>query len=140
MVRLTDHPDMTSDVYHGRKTTTQQQQIYIIQVCFLLAHLNQRLRVSYCHQPMSVVCRLSSVVRRVSSTIAYNDISSETARPRTLIFGMQHCLVDFYQVCSNDGPGVPNGPAARGLGSKNEIHLKIFFSRTAWLRCLKCDM
>ena len=30
----------------------------------------------------------SSVVRRVSSTIASNDISSETARPRTLIFGM----------------------------------------------------
>ena len=26
MVRLTDHPDMTLDVYHGRKTTTQQQQ------------------------------------------------------------------------------------------------------------------
>ena len=46
-----------------------------------LAHLSQRLRVSYCHQPMSVV-------RRVSSTIASNDISSETARPRTLIFGM----------------------------------------------------
>ena len=26
MVRLTDHPDMTLDVYRGRKTTTQQQQ------------------------------------------------------------------------------------------------------------------
>ena len=26
VVRLTDHPDMTLDVYHGRKTTTQQQQ------------------------------------------------------------------------------------------------------------------
>ena len=26
VVRLTDHPDMTVDVYHGRKTTTQQQQ------------------------------------------------------------------------------------------------------------------
>ena len=26
MVRLTDRPDMTLDVYHGRKTTTQQQQ------------------------------------------------------------------------------------------------------------------
>ena len=24
MVRLTDSPDMTLDVYHGRKTTTQQ--------------------------------------------------------------------------------------------------------------------
>ena len=26
MVRLTDHPDMTLDVYSGRKTTIQQQQ------------------------------------------------------------------------------------------------------------------
>ena len=27
MVRLTDRPDMTLDVYHGRKTTMQQQQL-----------------------------------------------------------------------------------------------------------------
>ena len=26
VVRLTDRPDMTLDVYHGRKTTVQQQQ------------------------------------------------------------------------------------------------------------------
>ena len=26
MVRLTDRPDMTLDVYRGRKTTTQRQQ------------------------------------------------------------------------------------------------------------------
>ena len=26
VVRFTDHPDMTVDVYRGRKTTTQQQQ------------------------------------------------------------------------------------------------------------------
>ena len=26
VVRLTDHPDMTLDVYRGRKTTIQQQQ------------------------------------------------------------------------------------------------------------------
>ena len=26
VVRLTDHPDMTLDVYHGCKTTNQQQQ------------------------------------------------------------------------------------------------------------------
>ena len=25
VVRLTDHPDMTLDVYHGRKTSMQQQ-------------------------------------------------------------------------------------------------------------------
>ena len=27
VVRLTDRPDMTLDVYHGRKTTIQQQQL-----------------------------------------------------------------------------------------------------------------
>ena len=27
VVRLTDRPDMTIDVYRGRKTTTQQQQL-----------------------------------------------------------------------------------------------------------------
>ena len=27
MVRLTDRPDMTLDVYRGRKTTIQQQQV-----------------------------------------------------------------------------------------------------------------
>ena len=30
MVRLTDRPDMTLDVYRGRKTTMQQQQQQII--------------------------------------------------------------------------------------------------------------
>ena len=29
MVRLTDRPDMTLDVYRGRKTTIQQQQQYM---------------------------------------------------------------------------------------------------------------
>ena len=28
MVRLTDRPDMTLDVYRGRKTTMQQQQLF----------------------------------------------------------------------------------------------------------------
>ena len=28
VVRLTDRPDMTLDVYRGRKTTMQQQQYY----------------------------------------------------------------------------------------------------------------
>ena len=30
MVRLTDSPDMTLDVYRGRKTTTQQQQQILV--------------------------------------------------------------------------------------------------------------
>ena len=29
MVKLTDRPDMTLDVYRGRKTTIQQQQQYM---------------------------------------------------------------------------------------------------------------
>ena len=33
VVRLTDRPDMTLDVYHGRKTTMQQQQQPI--ACFM---------------------------------------------------------------------------------------------------------
>ena len=53
-----------------------------------------------------------------SSTIASNYISEETARPRALIFGMVHCLVDLKQVYSDGGPGVQNGSAAGVLGSK----------------------
>ena len=33
MVRLTDRPDMTLDVYRGRKTTTQQQPLALSLVC-----------------------------------------------------------------------------------------------------------
>ena len=29
VVRLTDRPDMTLDVYRGRKTTKQQQHIFV---------------------------------------------------------------------------------------------------------------
>ena len=35
---------------------------------------------------------------------------SETRRPRLLIFVMKHQHVDLYQVCSNNFPGVNNGP------------------------------
>ena len=39
VVRLTDRPDMTLDVYRGRKTTNQQQQqqVEISNFCSLLA-------------------------------------------------------------------------------------------------------
>ena len=30
VVRLTDHPDMTLDVYRGRKTTTQQRFLFFL--------------------------------------------------------------------------------------------------------------
>ena len=37
VVRLTDRPDMTLDVYRGRKTTMQQQQ----QQCNFLLYINE---------------------------------------------------------------------------------------------------
>ena len=54
---------------------------------------------------------------------------SETRRHRALIFGMQHLLVDLYQDCSYDVPGVKTGPAPgvggfgsqfRNIGTKKE--------------------
>ena len=38
----------------------------------------------------------------------------ETTRPKVLIFGMYHHLVDLYRVCSNYTPGAHNGPVPRG--------------------------
>ena len=35
VVRLTDRPDMTVDVYRERKTTMQQQQLFVY-VCYLI--------------------------------------------------------------------------------------------------------
>ena len=46
VVRLTDRPDMTLDVYHGRKTTTQQQQQSLkedILLFFICCHENANL-------------------------------------------------------------------------------------------------
>ena len=36
---------------------------------------------------------------------------SENTGPKALIIGMQHHLVDLYQVCSNYTPGARNGLA-----------------------------
>ena len=36
-------------------------------------------------------------------------ILSETKRPSALLFGMQHHLVDLYQVCSKYTPWAHNG-------------------------------
>ena len=71
------------------------------------------------YHPSCLVCCPSLTI-----TIALNNISSEITRPRAFIFGMYHCLVDLYQVCSDGGPGVYNGPAAGGIVFKNEIYLK----------------
>ena len=35
---------------------------------------------------------------------------SEITGPRSLIFSMCNHLVDLYQVCSNNAPGIKNGP------------------------------
>ena len=46
VVRLTDRPDMTLDVYRGRKTTTQQQQQSLkedILLFFICCHKNANL-------------------------------------------------------------------------------------------------
>ena len=45
MVRLTDHPDMTLDVYRGRKTTTQQltdaNSLFKVVICGKYINLNK---------------------------------------------------------------------------------------------------
>ena len=51
---------------------------------------------------------------------------SETTRPRALIFGMKHHLVDLYQVCSNY---IPGGHMLY-TGLNWEKHEKIFLSET----------
>ena len=56
---------------------------------------------------MSVVRRASPVV----NNLLPNEIFSATTRHTALIFGMKHCLVDLYQVCSEL-------PCGGGLGSK----------------------
>ena len=49
VVRLPDRPDMTLDVYRGRKTTTQQQQQFslTLNVVLLLQFLYIRLSVLF---------------------------------------------------------------------------------------------
>ena len=63
---------------------------------------------------------------------------SETLSPRALIFGMQHHLVDLYQVCSNYAPGEDHGPPRghifyKGLDGENK---KFFLSETTRPRAL----
>ena len=58
----------------------------------------------------------------------------ETTRPRALIFGMEHHLVNLYQVFSNYRPGAKNGPSP-GVTCFTEAYIgklieKIFLSET----------
>ena len=56
-------------------------------------------------------------------------ILPEATRPRALIFGMKHHLVDLYQVCSNNAPGW-KWPCPRGhifyVGLYRK-HMKTYF-------------
>ena len=69
---------------------------------------------------------------------------SKITRPRGLIFGLQHHLVDLYQVCSNNAPGDKNGPTTRVtfyIGLKAEVdnkrQSKLLFSH--FLKCHQYD-
>ena len=68
---------------------------------------------------------------------------SETTRPRALIFGMKHHLVDLYQVCSNYSPGpkmaYPGGHMLY-IGLNREEREKIFLSETTRPRVLMFGM
>ena len=67
---------------------------------------------------------------------------SETTRPRALICGMKHHLVDLYQVCSNYAPGAKKwlGPGGHILHGYREQHEKISLSETTRPRALIFSM
>ena len=58
MVRLTDCPDMTLDVYHGLKTTTQQQQQIIKYSTYLRPWCVNRVDLD---QPLSDLIKVTSI-------------------------------------------------------------------------------
>ena len=57
VVRLTDRPDMTLDVYRGRKTTIQQQQQYMSVIAVIDA--NSVYLGNFEDNPMNKICRLT---------------------------------------------------------------------------------
>ena len=52
-----------------------------------------------------------SQLRNIGTKKENFKIFSETRKGRALIFGMKHLLVDLYQDCSYDAPGVKTGLA-----------------------------
>ena len=68
VVRLTDRPDMTLDVYRGRKTTMQQQQISNI------SDLNQTVRLT-----IKLLTGLSLTLAVLKHTEAYFMVSFHAA-------------------------------------------------------------
>ena len=57
-----------------------------------------------------------------------------------LIFVMKHFLVDLYQVCSYDAPGIKIGPAlwvtSLNIGTKRASLKILLLSETGWPRAL----
>ena len=70
VVRLTDHPDMTLDVYRGRKTTMQQQQS---------SHLREGTKLSY-SQINTVLCHRDASQKVLLLTSA-GEFAKKTFRP-----------------------------------------------------------
>ena len=62
VVRLTDHPDMTLDVYLGRKTTTEQQQQYVFcwTLCFEMDFIS--LKLSFRPSTANYVCLVTCIL------------------------------------------------------------------------------
>ena len=60
---------------------------------------------------------------------------SDTTRPRALLFGMKHHLVNLYQVCSNYSPGAKNGHM-HYIDLYRGKHEKIFLSETTRPRAM----
>ena len=58
---------------------------------------------------------------------------SETTRPRALIFGMKHQLVNLYQICSNYIPGTKMASAE----GSHVLHRPILGKNMKKSSCLK---
>ena len=67
MVRLTDRPDMTLDVYRGRKTTMQQQQFSITFCLSSIAMAN-----NFSDSWLRHLCRLQNIILQFSCRKIYN--------------------------------------------------------------------
>ena len=70
VVRLTDHPDMTLDVYRGRKTTIQQHTTTKQKLVYCGFNiLNVPNYVSFCELTDLPYCELFSVFRLIRTAV-----------------------------------------------------------------------
>ena len=61
VVRLTDRPDMTLDVYRGRKTTIQQQQLSVSYLHVAMLQLYKTVNKQTTNLQISKKCFISAV-------------------------------------------------------------------------------